>query len=116
MRGFGPRTPPIASGEGNAMSGAHGKWNVTIKTPIGVRSGVLDLNVDGGKLTGSLSDGEHRASISEGRIDGNRLSWSAKIDKPMRLTFKFSAVVDADRISGSARNLLGSATFTGVRA
>jgi hypothetical protein len=34
----------------------------------------------------------------------------------MRLTFKFTAVVDADRISGSARHLLGSATFTGVRS
>jgi hypothetical protein len=98
------------------MSGAHGKWNVTIKTPMGDRSGVLDLKVDGSKLTGSLSDGQHHASITDGRIEGNRLSWSSKIEKPMRLTFKFSAVVEADRISGSARNLLGSATFAGVRA
>jgi hypothetical protein len=98
------------------MSCAHGKWNVTIETPIGTRSGVLDLKVEGGKLTGSLSDGEHHVLISDGKIEGNRLSWSAKLEKPMRLTFKFSAVVDADRISGSARNLLGSATFTGVRS
>jgi len=34
----------------------------------------------------------------------------------MRLSFKFNAVVDADRISGSAKNMLGSATFTGTRA
>jgi hypothetical protein len=98
------------------MSGAHGKWQVTIKTPMGERSGVLELKVEGGKLTGSLSDGERHVPISDGKIDGNRLSWSAKIEKPMRLSLKFSAVVDADRISGSARALLGSATFTGVRA
>jgi hypothetical protein len=104
------------SGRVIAMSSAHGKWNVTLKTPIGERTGVLDLKVDGNKLTGALSDGQHHAPISDGKIDGNRLSWSAKIEKPMRLTFKFSAVVDADRISGSARNLLGSATFAGVRA
>jgi hypothetical protein len=97
------------------MSGAHGKWNVTIKTPMGNRAGVLELNVEGRKLTGSLSDGEHHVQINDGKIEGNRLSWSAKIEKPMRLTFKFSAVVDADRISGRARNLLGSATFSGVR-
>jgi hypothetical protein len=98
------------------MSGAHGKWNVMIKTPMGNRSGVLELNVEGRKLTGSLSDGEHHVQISDGKADGNQLSWSAKIEKPMRLTFKFSATVEADRISGSARNLLGSATFTGERA
>lgn len=98
------------------MSGAHGRWNVTIKTPMGDRTGVLDLQVEGNTLTGSLSDGEHHAAISDGRIDGNRLSWSARIQKPMRLSFKFSAVVDADRINGDARYLLGSATFTGTRA
>ena len=98
------------------MSGAQGKWHVDIKTPIGDRSGVLDLKVEGRKLTGTLSDGEHHVLISDGKIEGDRLSWTAKIEKPMRLTFKFSALVDADRISGSARNLLGSATFNGVRA
>ena len=97
------------------MSAAHGKWNVTIKTPIGVRAGVLELKVEAGKVTGSLSDGEHHVQISDGKINGNQLSWSAKLEKPMRLTFKFNAVVDADRISGSARNLLGSATFSGVK-
>jgi len=98
------------------MSGAHGRWNVTIKTPVGDRSGVLDLRVEGNKLTGSLSDGEHHAAISDGRIDGNRLSWSAQIQKPMRLSLKFNAVVDADRISGSAKYMLGSASFAGTRA
>jgi hypothetical protein len=98
------------------MSSAHGCWNVTIKTPMGDRSGVLDLRVEGNTLTGTLSDGEHHAAISDGRVEGNRLSWSAKIQKPMRLSFKFSAVVDADRISGSAKYMLGSATFAGTRA
>ncbi len=96
--------------------GAHGLWNVTIKTPMGDRAGVLDLRVEGNALTGTLSHGEHTAAIIDGRVDGNRLSWSAKIQQPMRLSFKFSAVVEADRISGNAKYMLGSATFTGTRA
>ena len=62
----------------------------------------------GKTLTGSLSDAEHHVAISDGRIEGNRLSWSAKITKPMRLSFKFTATVDEDRISGAARHLLGT--------
>jgi len=31
------------------------------------------------------------------------------------LNFKFTAVVDEDRISGAARHMLGSATFSGTR-
>jgi hypothetical protein len=98
------------------MSGAHGRWNVTIKTPMGERAGLLDLRVAGTSLSGTLTHGEHSVAISDGRVDGNRLSWSARIEQPMRLSFKFSAVVDADRISGSAKYMLGSATFTGTRA
>ena len=93
-----------------------GKWNITIKTPMGDKSGVLDLKTEGTALTGSLSDGDHYAAISDGKVDGNRLSWSAKITKPMRMSFKFTATVDADRISGTAKHLLGKATFTGTRA
>jgi hypothetical protein len=93
-----------------------GKWNITIKTPMGDKSGVLELNVDGDKLTGSLSDADHHVAISDGEIAGNRLSWKAKITKPMRLSFKFSAVIEEDRISGSAHHMLGTATFAGSRA
>lgn len=93
-----------------------GKWNITIKTPMGDKSGVLDLRTDGTALTGSLSSDEYQAAISDGKVDGNKLSWSAKITKPMRMSFRFTATVEADRISGAAKHLLGKATFTGTRA
>jgi hypothetical protein len=94
---------------------AQGTWNIRLQTPMGEKHGVLELATSGSVLTGSLSDGEHFAAISDGRVNGNRLTWSAKITKPMRLSFKFTAVVEADTISGSARHLLGSASFTGTR-
>jgi hypothetical protein len=93
-----------------------GKWNITIKTPIGDKAGVLDLRTEGAILTGSLSDADHYAAITEGKVDGNKLSWSAKITQPMRMNIKFTATVEADRISGAAKHLLGNATFTGTRA
>jgi hypothetical protein len=93
-----------------------GKWNITIKTPMGDQSGVLDLKTDGTVLTGSLFNADYQAAISDGKVDGNKLSWSAKITKPMRMSFKFTATVEADRISGAAKHLLGKATFTGTRA
>jgi hypothetical protein len=93
-----------------------GKWNITIKTPVGDKTGVLDLVVDGPKLSGSLYDAEHFAAISDGKVDGNRLTWSAQITKPMRLSLKFSATVNANDIEGSAKHFLGSVSFRGSRA
>ena len=92
-----------------------GKWKITINTPIGVKSGVLELLVSGKTLTGSLSDADHYVALSDGKVEGNRLSWQAKITEPMRLSLKFTATVDEDRISGTARHMLGSATFSGTR-
>ena len=101
---------------GVKWSMVQGKWNITIKTPMGDKSGVLDLKIEGTTLTGSLSDASHHVEISEGKIEGNTLYWSAKITSPMHMKFKFTATVDEDRISGVARHLLGKATFTGTRA
>jgi hypothetical protein len=93
-----------------------GKWNITMKTPMGDKSGVLDLKTEGSTLTGSVFSAEYQAAISDGKVDGDKLSWSAKITKPMRMNFKFTATVEGDRISGAAKHLLGKATFTGTRA
>ncbi|HLW25274.1 MAG TPA: hypothetical protein VKT22_13020 [Steroidobacteraceae bacterium] len=94
---------------------AQGKWNIVIRTPAGERAGVLDLKVEGDRFTGSLSDAEYYAPINDGRIEGNRLRWSARITKPMKMNFKFTATVEADRIEGSAHHLLISARFSGSR-
>lgn len=93
-----------------------GKWNITMQTPMGEKQGVLELQSDGTALTGSLSHAEYRAAIHDGRVEGNNLSWSAKLTEPLRMNFKFTATVEADRISGAARYLLGKVTFTGTRA
>ena len=95
---------------------AQGKWLVTIETPVGERTGVLDLVVDGSMLSGRLSAGEHSADISDGAVDGDRLTWSARVTKPMRMTVKFSATFSSDRIEGKAKYLMGSAAFHGRRA
>jgi hypothetical protein len=93
-----------------------GRWNVTIKTPMGDKSGVLELKVEGTSLVGSLSDGIHNIPISDGKVSGNELRWSARITKPMRMNFKFTATVEAGRITGVARHALGKAPFSGTRA
>ena len=50
-----------------------GKWNITIKTPMGDKSGVLELKSEGTALTGTLSDAEHHATITDGKVIGDSL-------------------------------------------
>lgn len=94
---------------------AAGRWNITLNTPMGPQSGVLELVAEGSTLTGWMSNGEHRIAVEDGRADGERLTWSAKLTKPMRMNLKITASVTASSIEGEARHLLGRAKFSGTR-
>lgn len=97
------------------MSDLLGKWNIVLDTPVGIRRGTLELHHSAGTLTGLLSDGQHQAQVTGGRIQGNELTWTAHLAS-LRLNVKFAATLDGERISGTAKHLLGRATFQGVKA
>ena len=96
---------------------ADGTWNLTMQTPIGERKSRLDLQSDGGRLTGKLTgeDG-NSTNIYDGKAGGNSVAWKADIRSPMPLTLEFSGAVDGDRISGTVSAAVGSWPFTGTRA
>ena len=48
--------------------------------------------------------------------DGNRLTWSQTVTKPMRLSLAFAVTVDGDRMIGSAKaGALPASTVSGER-
>ena len=75
-----------------------------------------NCSFEGKTLTGSLSDAEHHVAISDGKIEGNQLKLVGKDHQTHALEFQIHGDVDGDRISGSARHMLGSATFSGTSA
>lgn len=96
---------------------AAGTWNITTKSPMGSQEGTLELGVDGERLTGTMSAAQGSMELQDGRIDGNDLSWSAKMTSPMPMTLEFRATVDGDAISGTVKlGAFGKATFEGQRA
>ena len=98
------------------MSGT-GTWNVTMNTPMGAQQGVLDLKIDGDSLTGTMSGAQGSMALSDGCVDGDKLTWKAAMTQPMPMTLEFSATVDGDAISGQVKlGAFGNATFSGARA
>ncbi|MEM6537492.1 MAG: hypothetical protein AAF668_07145 [Pseudomonadota bacterium] len=94
-----------------------GKWNITMNTPMGEQKGALDLKADGGALTGEMSGSTGTTQIEEGKVDGDKLTWNAKITSPMPMTLEFEGTVDGDSISGNVKlGAFGNAAFTGARA
>jgi hypothetical protein len=94
-----------------------GRWNITVQTPMGAQSSTLELVTDGASLTGSQSGNGESGAIYEGRVDGDTASWKVDITRPMSLSVSFSATVDGDSISGTAKaGMFPKSTFVGTRA
>src|SRR5215475_8334453 len=93
-----------------------GKWEIVINSPLGAQKAVLDMASDGSSLTGTQTAQQGSGPLENGKVDGNNLSWSAKISSPLPLTLDFTGTVDGDKLSGSVKaGSFGSFPFTGSR-
>ena len=94
-----------------------GNWNISVETPIGTRAATLSLATAGGTLTGTQAADGNSTSITDGKVDGDRVSWKVAITSPMPMTLEFEGTVDGDKISGHANaGAFGALPFSGKRA
>jgi hypothetical protein len=93
-----------------------GKWEIVINSPMGAQKATLDIATNGSTLTGTQQAAQGSGPLENGKVDGNTLSWSAKITNPMPLTLDFTGTVEGDKLSGSVKaGAFGSFPFTGSR-
>ncbi len=93
-----------------------GKWEIVINSPLGAQKAALDITTNGASLTGTQTAQQGSGPLENGKVDGNSVSWSAKITNPLPLTLDFSGTVDGDKLSGSVKaGSFGSFPFTGNR-
>jgi hypothetical protein len=93
-----------------------GTWNISIETPIGTRQATLNIAAAGSALTGTQGADGNTTSITDGKVDGDKVSWKVAITNPMPMTLEFSGTVDGDKISGNANaGAFGALPFSGTR-
>ena len=91
-----------------------GKWNLTINSPMGQQTSVLELNADG---TGVTSSQLGSAQITGAKIDGNSASYNITIDAMgQKMELACTAKADGDKLTGDISTPMGGAPFTGTRA
>ena len=93
-----------------------GKWEIVINSPMGAQKATLELATSGGGLTGTQTAAQGSGPLENGKVDGDAVSWSAKITSPMPMTLDFAGAVDGDTLSGSVKaGSFGSFPFSGTR-
>ena len=55
--------------------------------------------------------------LARSTVEGNRLKFDLKVEKPMKITLKYDITVSGDRLSGKVKmGIFGSAKVSGERA
>jgi aerobic carbon-monoxide dehydrogenase large subunit len=99
-----------------AESRIDGDWKMVLSTPVGPQEMSGHFETDGASLSGYLSSAAGRQSFS-GTVEGNRIEFDLKVEKPLKITLKYDIAVEGDRLAGKVKmGIFGSAKLVGERA
>lgn len=93
-----------------------GEYDCVTKSPMGDQKSVLTVNVDGDSWTGSNAGPMGALEITDGKVDGNTLTWTMDMKVPMPMKLEGTATVDGDTITGQVKaGAFGSMAMSGTR-
>lgn len=94
-----------------------GTFNCVTNTPLGRQKGVLTIVPgEGDSFTGNITGDLGSMDINDGRIEGQRLTWSMKMTSPMPMNLDCKATVEGDELTGTIKaGMFGSMELTGTR-
>ena len=99
-----------------AASLIDGDWKMVLSTPVGPQEIAGHFETDGASLSGYLSSAEGQQSFT-GTVEGNRVKFDLKVEKPLKITLKYDIAIEGDRLAGKVKmGIFGSAKLVGERA
>lgn len=96
-----------------------GKWDTTVNSPLGEQKAVLTVNVapDGQTWTGEQTGAMGALTANNGRIEGNKITWTMDMKVPMPMLLECEATVDGDTMTGGVKaGMFGTSPLKGTRA
>ena len=98
------------------MSGVDGSYDCVTKSPMGDQKSVFTVKSDGDSFTGQNAGAMGSLDVENGKVDGNRLSWTMNMKVPMPMTLTCTATIDGDTLTGTVNaGAFGSMAMTGTR-
>ena len=93
-----------------------GTYECVTKTPMGDQKSDVTIVVDGDTFTGTNAGAMGSMDMENGKVDGNKLTWTMKMTVPMPMTLEGEATVDGDAITGTVKaGAFGAFPLTGTR-
>jgi imidazolonepropionase-like amidohydrolase len=101
-------------GAAGEMAQVAGTWTMTVSGPQGAMTSTMTMTQTGDAIDGTIISEFGNAAISDGRVNGRTVSWTASFQVGgERTTVNFEAEVDGNRMTGRLRGSeMGTMTFT----
>ena len=94
-----------------------GTYDCVTKTPMGDQKSQFTITADGDTFTGTNTGAMGSMSLDNGKVDGNKLTWTMNMTVPMPMTLEGEATVDGDTITGGVKaGAFGTFPMSGTRA
>ncbi|MBN2638398.1 MAG: hypothetical protein JXR65_04860 [Bacteroidales bacterium] len=102
--------------DANSITKVEGTYEIQVHTPMGVEQGTLELVLENGSLSGTITNKKGISEFTGGTVSGNEVTFNTKIKTPMgRLKASVAGVVEGNNFSGTAKLPLGSAKIEGKK-
>ncbi|URW75359.1 hypothetical protein M9980_12585 [Sphingomonas donggukensis] len=99
------------------MANIDGTWDTVTRSPMGDQKATLTIASSGDTFAGQYSGAMGTTEIKNGKVDGDKLTWSLDITVPMPMTLTAEATVNGDALDGQVTaGAFGSFPMTGTRA
>jgi hypothetical protein len=79
------------------------RWKTTLETPMGPQEMTLYIVREGETLAGKVEGRMGSEPLRNGKIAGDRLSWTIEVKKPTSVKLSFEVTVQGDTMSGYAK-------------
>ena len=98
------------------MANVDGSWDTVAKTPMGDQKSTLTVQSAGDSFTGTFSGALGNTEVKEGKVDGDRLTFTIDITVPMPMSLTGDVTVDGDTLNGTVTaGAFGAFPITGTR-
>ncbi len=93
-----------------------GQWKIIVESPMGRQEATATLVTSGDTLSGTAVSGFGGVELEDGRIDGDRATWTIKMTVPFPMTLTYDAIFAGDTVSGDVDlGMFGKVPFKGER-
>ncbi len=93
-----------------------GTYECVTKTPMGDQKSDVTIVVDGDTFSGTNAGAMGSMTMEDGKVDGNKLTWTMNMTVPMPMKLEGEATVDGDTLSGIVKaGAFGAFPLNGTR-